>query len=106
MRYVENNPVRAKIVEKVWYYPWSSARRHVNKVEDSLLADCPATSLIENWGDYLTRPEIDDILDEIRKRNLSGLPLGGVDFINNLAKAHGLSPEDLMPKPVGRPKKI
>ena len=60
--------------------------------------------MIEDWKDYLIRPEADAMLDEIRKRNLSGLPLGGKDFIEKLAIDHGLKPEDLLPKPVGRPK--
>jgi putative transposase len=106
LRYVENNPVRAKIVEKAWDYPWSSARKHVKEAEDALVAECPAVLLIGNWKDYLMRPEVDDILNEIRKRNLSGLPLGGTDFIEKLASDHGLKPSDLMPKAVGRPKKI
>jgi putative transposase len=106
LRYVENNPVRAKIVEKAWDYPWSSARKHVEGFKDSLVTDCPSALLIEDWKDYLMKLEVDDILNEIRKRNLSGLPLGGSDFIETLANEHGLKHEDLIPKPVGRPKKI
>jgi len=106
LRYVENNPVRAKIVERAWDYPWSSARKHVNNTEDLLVADCPAALLVGDWKDYLMRPEVDDILNEIHKRNLSGLPLGEGSFIENLARDYGLKPEDLIPKPVGRPKKI
>jgi len=105
MRYVENNPVRAKIVESAWDYPWSSARKHINKAEDSLVTDCIATELIEDWSLYLKTPEVEDILDKIRKCNSSGLPLGGVDFIGKLAIDHGLKSGDLVPKSVGRPKK-
>ena len=97
--------MRAKIVEKPWDYPWSSARKHVNKVEDLLVKDCPATELVSDWADFLMRPDIDDLLNEIRKRNLSGLPLGESAFIEKVAKECGLNPMDLIPKPVGRPKK-
>ena len=105
LRYVENNPVRAKIVEKPWDYLWSSARKHVNKAEDTLVKDCPAVQLVGDWKDYLMRPEIDELLNEIRKRNLSGLPLGESQFIEKIAKDYGLKLEELIPKPVGRPKK-
>ena len=105
LRYVENNPVRAKIVEKPWDYLWSSARKHVNEGEDSLIKECPAVQLISDWKDYLMRPEINDILDEIRKHNLSGMPLGGNVFIEKIAKDYGLNQEGLIPKPVGRPQK-
>ena len=89
---MENNPVRAKIVDKPWDYIWSSARKHVNIAEDSLVRECPIAQLVGDWKEYLMKEEIEDILNEIRnrKRNLSGLPLGE---------------RDLVPKPVGRPKK-
>ncbi len=106
LRYVENNPVRAKMVERAWDYPWSSARRHVNETEDPLITSCPAESLIEDWHDYLMLDEVEEIIKRIRKSNLSGLPLGENGFIEKLALENGLKPEDLMPKKVGRPKKI
>lgn len=37
IRYVERNPVRARIVRKAENYPWSSARGHCGTREDSLL---------------------------------------------------------------------
>ena len=38
LRYVENNPVRAGMVERAWDYLWSSARHHVKGVEDAVLS--------------------------------------------------------------------
>ena len=35
IRYVENNPIRAKIVKEAWRYKWSSAADHVGKKGDS-----------------------------------------------------------------------
>ncbi len=78
----------------------------MNKVENSLVTDCPLAELVGDWRDYLLRPEMDNILGEIRKRNLSGLPLGESKFIESLARDIGLKPEDLVPKALGRPKKI
>ena len=105
LRYVENNPVRAGIVEKPWDYIWSSARHHVNGIEDSLLTYCPASSVVGDWKEYLIKPEIEGILNEIRKRNLSGLPLGEDCFLESLAGKFGIKLEDLKPKAFGRPKK-
>ena len=104
LRYVENNPVRAGMVKKAWDYLWSSARYHVNGVEDSLLTDCPV-DLMGDWKEYLIKPEIEGILDEIRKRNLSGLPLGEDSFLESLAGNLGITVEDLQPRPNGRPRK-
>ncbi len=105
LRYVENNPVRAGMVEKAWDYLWSSARNHVNAVEDSLLSYCPAVPLVGDWKEYLIKPEAEGILKEIRKRNLNGLPLGEDCFLGSLAGKLGIKAEVLKPKPNGRPKK-
>ncbi len=84
---------------------WSSARHHVNGSEDSLLSYCPVASLAGDWKEYLIKPEIKGILNEIRKRNLNGLPLGEDDFLKSLAEKLGIKTEDLKPKPNGRPRK-
>jgi len=39
MRYIEQNPVRARIVARAWEYPWSSASLHVGRRKDSGLID-------------------------------------------------------------------
>ncbi|MBX3180690.1 MAG: hypothetical protein KF886_25365 [Candidatus Hydrogenedentes bacterium] len=39
MHYVEQNPVRAKMVRKPWRYPWSSAAVHVGGRKDDGLLD-------------------------------------------------------------------
>ncbi len=105
LRYVENNPVRAGMVEKAWDYLWSSARHHVQGVEDLLLSHCPAAALIGDWKEYLIKPEIDDMLSEIRRRNLNGLPLGEDGFLQLLADKFGIKAENLKPKSNGRPRK-
>jgi len=105
LRYVENNPVRAGMVENAWDYSWSSARHHVKGVRDNLLADCPVASLVGDWKEYLKKPEIEDILKEIRNRNLNGLPLGEDGFVESLAGKLGVKEEELKPKPNGRPRK-
>ena len=38
MRYMEQNPVRARLVKKAEEYRWSSARAHVLGVEDDILS--------------------------------------------------------------------
>ena len=105
LRYVENNPVRAGMVEKAWDYLWSSARHHVNGVEDPLLTYCHATSIAGGWKGYLIKPEEEGALNEIRKGNVSGLPLGEDSFIESVASDLNMKVENLKPKPNGRPKK-
>ncbi len=105
LRYVENNPVRAKIVKKAEDYKWSSARQHVNGVNDTLLSDCPVISQVDDWRKYLISLEETDILRDIRTRNVNGLPLGDDRFLIVLAEKIGAKIDDLKPKPNGRPRK-
>ena len=85
LRYVENNPVRARMVENAWDYLWSSARHHVNGIEDPLLSNCPAIASVGDWKEYLIKSERGGILEEIRQRNLNGLPLGEEGFLEALS---------------------
>ena len=103
--YVENNPVRAGIVSKAWDYLWSSARHHVGITIDAILSNFPVQRIVGDWKEYLIKPEIEGILDEIRKCNLSGLPLGESSFLDNLACELGISAAEFHPKKNGRPKK-
>ncbi len=41
-RYIELNPVRAKLVQKAEDYPWSSARAHILGIKDDVLSG-------DNW---------------------------------------------------------
>lgn len=38
IRYVETNPVRAKLVDGAWDWAWSSANEHVLDKKDGILA--------------------------------------------------------------------
>ena len=90
---------------KAWDYLWSSARRHVNGIEDPVLSQCPLKEMVGDWKEYLIKPEIEGILNDIRKRNLNGLPLGEDDFIESLAVNFGVKADELKSKPHGRPRK-
>jgi putative transposase len=68
MRYVENNPVRCKLVNNAEDWPWSSAKSHVFKTPDYLLLTYMTDILsIPNWKTYLSEPENNMIISKIRK---------------------------------------
>lgn len=102
-RYIERNPVRAKLVEKAEDYPWSSARAHVSSIKDDILSR-------QNWleeGDFniyreFLRYEDKDIEASVRKATSTGRPLGTTEFIKRLEK---ILEQDILPKRAGRPKK-
>ncbi len=86
VRYVERNPVRAGIVNNAWEYKWSSARYHIGDAEkDPLISDSFLKELIGDWGDFLRIEEKDDV-ERMRRESISGRPIGGDDFVENLEK--------------------
>ncbi len=89
VRYIERNPVRAKIVERPEDYPWSSARAHVFGLADEVLSDSSFLQQIHDWRAYLAENESKNDLEEIRKNQGSGRPLGNEVFYETIEKLTG-----------------
>ena len=106
LRYVERNPVRARMVEKAEDYQWSSARGHCGLVDDALLKARPAWRKqwgdIGNWSHWLGEPDAEQTLLVLRRNAMMGLPCGSEKFIKSAEKLAG---RRLRYKPQGRPKK-
>ncbi len=103
IRYIENNPVRAKLVKKAWDWNWSSARAHLNKEKSVIsLKDIAEYMEVDKWAAYLQEKEDESIITEIRLKTLNGKPLGNNQFIQKLEKLFGKSLRTL---PRGRPRK-
>ena len=88
VRYVEVNPVRAKMVKSADNYPYSSARARINKTKDALLSDFYLLKEIKDWRSYLTLTD-DKTEEEMRKHQRTGRPLGDKDFIAELESKSG-----------------
>lgn len=103
IRYVERNPVRAKMVTRPWDYVWSSAQTHVGEEKFAIIQLTSSDVIFdrENWKEYLS--EEDDLLDkDIRCKTQKGLALGGEEFIIQLEKRVRRALREL---PAGRPGK-
>ncbi len=101
LRYVENNPVRAGMVKKAELYPWSSAPAHIFGNHDDLLSPNGFGMRKRAWKAYLREREEEAEIEDIRARTITGRPLGGDEFINQLE----ISLErDLRHKKTGRKK--
>ena len=48
-RYVELNPVRAKLVERARQWPWSSAKVHLSGRDDRLVKVAPLLAMVGDW---------------------------------------------------------
>jgi len=104
VRYVENNPVRAGIVEKPHDYKWSSATNRIYKKSDPVLSgDCYLAEHIQDWLGYLKEREDDAMVDTIRSNSKTGRPCGDDGFMQTI---EGIVGRRLKALPKGRPKKV
>lgn len=99
VRYIERNPVRAKVTGRVEDWKWSSARAHISGTPDRAI----------NLFDWLDKSERSDYArfvsedgkdDQIRKATSTGRPLGSSTFLEILERQLGRS---LKPSKRGRP---
>jgi putative transposase len=105
VRYVERNPVRARMVRKAEQYDWSSAAAHCALRTDPLLS--PLQGLVsvktEDWSAWLAEKDDEKMLATLRSRTRTGRPAGNKKFIATLEARLG---RRLQPRSIGRPKKV
>lgn len=108
VRYVENNPVAAKLVGEAGDWRWSSARSHLagRRGEDDPLTDVAALGAhVGNWQAMLTigLEAMDDpgAVAEIEARTRTGRPLAEPEWIAEMETriARKLGPMKRGPKP-------
>ena len=98
-RYIELNPVRAKLVKHPEDFKWSSCRAHLQNENDILVKSKPLLELIPNWKEFLTTFPSEDDLQTLRLHERTGRPLGDDNFINHLEKVTSRSLKRLKPGP-------
>jgi putative transposase len=103
VRYVERNPVRAKLARRAEDFAWSSAAAHCGRRADELLSpEFPPRGLIADWSAWLRAPEEARQEESLRRQTHVGRPCGSPDF---LARLEGLLERVLRPGKRGRKKK-
>ena len=103
LRYIENNPVRAKLVKQPEQWPWSSAFAHIKAENDILVKVSPALSIVQDdWKSFLSEAESFEQIETFRKHERTGRPLGSASFVQILEQKLGriLKPQ----KPGRKPK--
>jgi putative transposase len=98
-RYVEMNPVAAGLAKKPGDYRFSSARAHLEGIDDELVKVGPLLEMIEFWNDFL-RLSTEEECMVLQKYNRTGRPLGNDTFINTIEASLGrtLRPQKPGPK--------
>lgn len=110
LRYIEANPLRARLVVRAEDYPWSSYRMHGLGEHDELVDRLitydelsPYAAVRRRiWERKVHQPIEDQTLAAIRRSSATGLPYGDDGWVDRLAKKLGL---DLTIRPRGRPRK-
>jgi putative transposase len=104
-RYVELNPVSARIVRQPGEYAWSSARFHLGKRKtDPLVEDRSLSGTLSGaraWRRFLSDGVAEIERKRIEERMSSGLPLGTDEFVKGLEEETG---RVLVPQTGGWPK--
>jgi putative transposase len=108
LRYIEANPLRAKLVARADDYRWSSYAVHglgaASDVVDLLVtyeqiaADPPSRR--RHWSAMVHEPLADNMLAGIRRSTATGLPYGDAAWVKALASKLNLN---LTTRPRGRP---
>ena len=100
VRYVELNPVRARIVRAPWRYRWSSAATHLRGKDDRLVRVAPMLERVGDWREFLAEGLSIEEAEELRRHERSGRPLGSEDFVARLEASLGriLRPQNPGPK--------
>jgi putative transposase len=107
LRYVERNPVRARIVQRAESYRWSSAAAHCRLQADPVLATVREwvrqLESIDDWSSWLAEGDRSEEMDVLRRYVETSLPCGDDGFVRRLEGQVG---KNLRVRSRGRPKKI
>lgn len=102
-RYIELNPVRAKICGTPRQYPWSSADIACSGGADGRSGFAPIYSPSGTWEDFLnqqnegeTKNQLEE-LKNIRKTISSGKPFGSEEFLRKIERDTGIMVTNKIP---------
>jgi REP-associated tyrosine transposase len=105
LRYVERNPVRARMVRRAENYVWSSAAAHCGRCTDPALTQAATwrerLAAVDDWSAWLAEGDEAEELAVLRRNADKGLPCGSETFIGRL---EALSDRPLRFRPIGRPR--
>jgi putative transposase len=101
-KYIEMNPVRARLASDPYTWRWSSTQAHVNGRDDILVKVSPLVERVGEWRCFLADADAED-MEKIRRHERTGRALGSDSFLESLEKSL-LRP--VKPQKVGRKKKL
>ena len=102
LKYIERNPVRAKLSKSPKGWRWGSAQRRINGTakQKALLSDSP-TPLPRNYPSWINTPEPTEELAALRRSVVKGVPYGGESWRDTMIRRYELEQTTRAP---GRPR--
>lgn len=99
-RYIELNPVRARMVAEPTEHRWSSARAHAEGRDDRLVSVAPLIARFGDWREFLAAGLSVEQTELFRRHARTGRPLGDEGFLARLERLVGrvLLPQKTGPK--------
>ena len=95
-RYVERNPVKARLAPRAGDWPWSSAGPHVAGWRDGMVYVDRLTDRINGracaWEQHLRQPDEENLARRVRRHESTGRPLGDKPFVRRLEQLLGRRP--------------
>ena len=89
VRYVELNPVRARLCETPTQWPWSSVHAHLAGRSDDLVTVEPMLQRVSDWHRYLSAGSSPRMEDRLRRHTQNGRPAGDEAFIARMERITG-----------------
>jgi putative transposase len=89
VRYVALNPVRARLVQKAWDWPWSSVAAHLQGEDDALVRVAPVLARVERFADLIESDPDDPAFAALRAAETTGRPLATATFVADLEQRLG-----------------
>jgi putative transposase len=102
-RYVELNPVRAKLARRARDWRWSSAPAHLAGRDDGLAVIRPLLDLAPDWAAFLRAGLSEEDHKAIRTGERTGRPRGSAKFVAGLERR--LKRKLVRQKPGPKPKR-
>jgi putative transposase len=104
LRYLSQNPVRARLVERAQDWRWASTRAHLRGKDDGVTALQPIRDRFPRFADLLEGETEGGLFERLRAAESIGRPLGGDRFLAALERRTGraLKPGKRGPKPADR----
>ena len=102
LRYVERNPLRAKLVKKAEDWPWSSLWLRGQGINTATRLSKWPIAMPKNWIGLVNRPQTDAEVEALRRSVQRGTPFGSELWQKKIVAKLGLEYTLRLP---GRPKK-